>query len=69
MKTEIIINGQDGSINLRRGDQGGNRKAMVAMVEGLGLEWKAADIFVANFPEAGRFLIKKPGYDQLSAGG
>lgn len=67
MKVEVSINGKDIKANLSRnkGPEGKLRK----ITDGLGIDWESAEIFVANFPEPGRYLQKSSNRKSVQAGG
>lgn len=67
MKTTIQLNGKEFITEIPHG------RSALQIIKGLvkanGMEWKDTGIFVPNFPEKSRYLIKSPGFQNLVAGG
>jgi hypothetical protein len=76
MKTTITINGLSQEVHLAKHasnlrDQGeiGYRQQIENICAISSIDYKAAEIFIANFPERGRYLQKSAGFSSLCAGG
>ena len=69
MKVKSTINGVETEIALFAGKNKENHATIKAAVESTGIPWVESDIFIADFPERGRYIIKQPGYSSLGAGG
>lgn len=63
------INDIETEVTLKKGNFSFNNRALRQAVKDAGIEWKQAKIFVAHFPEQGRYLEKAPGFEQIGAGG
>lgn len=64
-QADVTINGKDMKLSLG----GKPQKAVQDWCKENDVDFKAAEIFIANHPEKGRFLEKRKGFTQLSAGG
>lgn len=69
MHVQATINGREISVDLRRGNPAQVQRALRAATKAAGADWRGAEIFVADFPERGRYLQKSAGYESLGSGG
>lgn len=51
----------------KRGDGGANAKKLRAWAGAEGFDWLNLHLFLPNFPEPGRALVKNIGYSQINA--
>jgi len=69
MKVQAVINGVETELFLKKGDDKANHSAIKGAVEKTRKTWKDSEIFIANFPEKGRCLGKRPGFMAVCASG
>jgi hypothetical protein len=71
MQIQINVSDKDGKTEVISANVPfkGKEKAIREAVIAKGFDWKDSDIFVANFPERGRYLQKSTGFFDMCAGG